>query len=396
MALPDTYKQVEYIQSNWNQYIIVWNSFSTDYITEAKFQYLSSGWNDYIFWISQPSPNYRYWFLAWTSQYATISWWSSWTDVGSLDYNINTVILNKSNISINGTSYSLSYLSGTINNKGLWIFCYNSSPVQTSVGNRRLYYLKVYNQSSTVLYNLIPCYRKSDNKPWLYDTVNNVFYTNAGSGSFVVWPTPGQNWEIKKILLSKSLIREKTQPTPSTITEEWWLSDLPLKVDVLISKTWYKIKEYTLEWTWQYSWGSWEINRFFVNTPSWSEWWINMTWQLWGTYWYDYQGWRWPWLWATTWLSWESDVTLFTANNSSIVSQSKNSWIMTVNENTVDYKIWVNFWSWNQTWTITLTWSNKTRIQSMLNAETVYANKSSWNDWDHMTYLKLTVTYESI
>lgn len=32
----------------------------------------------------------------------------------------------------------------------------------------------------------IPCYRKSDTEPGMYDTVNNVFYTNAGTGSFIV------------------------------------------------------------------------------------------------------------------------------------------------------------------------------------------------------------------
>lgn len=35
-------------------------------------------------------------------------------------------------------------------------------------------------------FNLIPVYRKSDSKPGLYDTVNDIFYTNQGSGEFVV------------------------------------------------------------------------------------------------------------------------------------------------------------------------------------------------------------------
>lgn len=181
--LPSEYQEVEYIQSNWNQYFIVWNSFSTDYITEAKFQYLSSSWNDHLFWVSQNSPNYRYAFGAWTQNFFTISWWSSWTGVGSLNYNINTVILNKSNISINWTSYSSSYSLGTIN-KWLWIFCYNADTLETHSGDRRLFYLKVYNQSSTVLYNLIPCYRKSDWVIGMYDLVNSVFYTNSWTGTF--------------------------------------------------------------------------------------------------------------------------------------------------------------------------------------------------------------------
>lgn len=33
---------------------------------------------------------------------------------------------------------------------------------------------------------LIPCVRKSDNKPGMYDTVSKTFYTNAGTGEFIV------------------------------------------------------------------------------------------------------------------------------------------------------------------------------------------------------------------
>lgn len=32
--------------------------------------------------------------------------------------------------------------------------------------------------------DFIPCYRKSDSKPGMYDLVNNVFYTNQGTGEF--------------------------------------------------------------------------------------------------------------------------------------------------------------------------------------------------------------------
>lgn len=36
--------------------------------------------------------------------------------------------------------------------------------------------------------NLVPCYRKSDNEPGIYDTVSETFITNAGTGDFVVGP----------------------------------------------------------------------------------------------------------------------------------------------------------------------------------------------------------------
>ena len=50
-----------------------------------------------------------------------------------------------------------------------------------------LYNFKMYDNDALVR-NFIPCYRKSDNAAGLYDTVNNVFYTNAGTGKFIIGP----------------------------------------------------------------------------------------------------------------------------------------------------------------------------------------------------------------
>lgn len=40
-------------------------------------------------------------------------------------------------------------------------------------------------QDTTLVRNFIPCYRKSDNEIGIYDTVNKVFYTNQGTGTFL-------------------------------------------------------------------------------------------------------------------------------------------------------------------------------------------------------------------
>lgn len=49
----------------------------------------------------------------------------------------------------------------------------------------KLFYLKLFMEDELV-FDLVPCYRKSDNKPGLYDAVNDVFYTNEGTGEFTV------------------------------------------------------------------------------------------------------------------------------------------------------------------------------------------------------------------
>ena len=48
-----------------------------------------------------------------------------------------------------------------------------------------LYSLKIDGANGPVL-NLVPCVRKSDSKPGMYDTVSKTFYTNAGTGEFIV------------------------------------------------------------------------------------------------------------------------------------------------------------------------------------------------------------------
>lgn len=48
----------------------------------------------------------------------------------------------------------------------------------------KLYGAKFY-MGDKIIRKFVPCYRKSDNVAGLYDVVNNVFYTNSGTGEFV-------------------------------------------------------------------------------------------------------------------------------------------------------------------------------------------------------------------
>lgn len=52
----------------------------------------------------------------------------------------------------------------------------------------RFYYSKIIGSNDTIMRELYPCYRKSDNVVGLYDNANKTFYTNNGTGSFVAGP----------------------------------------------------------------------------------------------------------------------------------------------------------------------------------------------------------------
>ena len=68
-----------------------------------------------------------------------------------------------------------------------FIFSYNNLGLADSFCKAKLYWMTIYDiDGTTPLREFVPCYRKSDSAAGLYDLVNGVFYTNAGSGTFVV------------------------------------------------------------------------------------------------------------------------------------------------------------------------------------------------------------------
>ena len=81
--------------------------------------------------------------------------------------------------------YSVSY-SGTqnyTNSSKVRIFDYQTETGTYTNGVLYNAYIVLNNE---VVRNFIPCYRKSDGVRGLYDKVNNVFYTNSGTGTFAI------------------------------------------------------------------------------------------------------------------------------------------------------------------------------------------------------------------
>lgn len=68
-----------------------------------------------------------------------------------------------------------------------WLFGRNSPSMELSYATIRIYTCAMYS-NGTPSRNYYPVRRNSDSVLGMYDTVNNVFYTNAGSGSFTAGP----------------------------------------------------------------------------------------------------------------------------------------------------------------------------------------------------------------
>lgn len=64
-----------------------------------------------------------------------------------------------------------------------YLFCASGSPWTSNKWSGSVKSLK-WRRNGTLLRDMIPVVRVLDNKPGMYDRVNNVFYTNAGTGEF--------------------------------------------------------------------------------------------------------------------------------------------------------------------------------------------------------------------
>ena len=83
------------------------------------------------------------------------------------------------------TSISTGTYDLTSSEYNILLFNRNDTTVPTTrLASGKLYNFKWY-ENNILIRNFIPCYRNSDNKVGLYDLINNVFYTNQGTGSFV-------------------------------------------------------------------------------------------------------------------------------------------------------------------------------------------------------------------
>lgn len=197
--LPNTYQAVEYIQSSGTQYI------NTGYIPSNNTKIELSMW-----WYSQTSA-YSCLFgarLAWASSASAWKWflvgreidgtptvyamfWWYYQNINDSifsykDGNKHIIELSQSWVYEDGTpkqSISSATFTSPVN---LVLFANNDNGTVSEYSTMKIYYTKVYNSWSLVR-DFIPCYRKSDSVIWLYDRVNNQFYTNAGTWTFTKW-----------------------------------------------------------------------------------------------------------------------------------------------------------------------------------------------------------------
>ena len=114
---------------------------------------------------------------------------SSAPGVGFYAGNVGEFKVSKTKLIFNGTEYSYGGVNNaTANDTNILLNVANpASTTSNSELYRRWYYFRI-NDGDTALRNYIPCYRKSDNKPGMYDTITNQFFASSGTEEFTAGP----------------------------------------------------------------------------------------------------------------------------------------------------------------------------------------------------------------
>lgn len=188
MIFEISYKQLEYIQSTDKQYIDTETQIFKTENHEIIFEFEPTRFYDYV--------------TLWGTSYDADTFESWIYRTGALAGRYNNVRYGKDTTLNLNTKYTVRekkeenqlsmYLNGnnigtnTVNNKLVDSTMYILKSAN-NYGAIKIYNVKIYSEN-ILIRDYKPCYRKKDNKPGLFDIVNNKFYTNDGPGEFIKGP----------------------------------------------------------------------------------------------------------------------------------------------------------------------------------------------------------------
>lgn len=221
-VLPDTYQEVEYLESTGTQYIDTGYTFTNpNFKIELKYQKNTSLATNVFGVDTRVAPRQMHGNIYNRTFYlGNSSVVNNVTQELNTDYDY-TVIFNENGayFKLNENEYSY---TGTTAWNGASLSDYLFTSHQTEAGGTlynmkgRIYYARFYNENNVIVRNFIPCYRKSDDKPGMYDTINNVFYTNDGTGEFAV----GEDVDVLNTKIESVLTEKNTKILPENIKKD--------------------------------------------------------------------------------------------------------------------------------------------------------------------------------
>lgn len=174
-GLPAEYQEVEYIESSWTQYIApwlyiqAWEKFKID-MDFYRYSWQGMMFGQYTSWNPSQIGIFSSSFFCRFYQEQDSSQWT-WTPSS---YSNNTRF-----------NVVFEWVEPTTQTRAALLFAQQARSVEW-YSTAKLYSCRMW-IDDTLVRDFVPCYRKLDGVIWLYDLVNNVFYTNQWSWTFTKW-----------------------------------------------------------------------------------------------------------------------------------------------------------------------------------------------------------------
>ena len=180
--LPNTFWQLEYIQASGSQYINTGITINNNF-SSVRGKVVKTGTNgswDCLFGARNSGTNQLYLGANSSNKLYYGCGGNNGDNLTNFTNNVEyEFVLTRTDIQF-GTYTKTHSNAFTGCDRAMWIFHGNNFDSRF-IG--KLYYLEFY-YNNELAYNFIPAMRKSDSVVGMYETVNGVFYTNSGSGTF--------------------------------------------------------------------------------------------------------------------------------------------------------------------------------------------------------------------
>lgn len=227
VRLPAEYQEVEYLEGQGAQWILTDIPQRSVYRAKYKIQFTGHASDTQQIFASHATGSIRIYF-----PYITGGSWAYGYDaatsinvpvVANTVYSVDcTLATDNQTISINDNVVLTSTNPTVINDSsikfGLFASSNRSSP---RYAYARIYYFDIFDTTiDTQIAGFVPCYRKSDSEPGMYDLVSKTFYANQGTGEFLVGPDVVNHISPRLMDRRRALITKLTSLFRKVITSQ--------------------------------------------------------------------------------------------------------------------------------------------------------------------------------
>lgn len=193
--LPNEYQPVSYIEATRTQYIKTGYVPNENTVIKAKFAYTqvigSFEQGNGLYYISTANESAE-WYMnnsgAIKCRLGYVNGNISFSTSASNDLNDHIIELNIPNNYCKLDNEQVNGFANNYDNSNNGEFVLFGATYENQVASKsyeKIYWFQIY-ENDVLLHDFIPCYRKADHVIGFYDTITDDFYTNDGTGTFII------------------------------------------------------------------------------------------------------------------------------------------------------------------------------------------------------------------